>query len=157
MDKRIPWIQSKRHMKRTKNSRLCFKMFIISICIFAASFPLIRAITCPSSVSNSSATIVEQCSFQAYDSASIEWVASGLVSNSLFYLYKLSAASNDAAVRKVDSSGVQKWMASFQQWPSMKSLSVDASEQQVYLSTYSLQIIILILSASNGGIVAQHS
>ena len=45
----------------------------------------------------------------------------------------VSSTSINAAVRKVDVSGSQTWMAYFAFSPILKSLSVDAAEQSLYL------------------------
>ena len=77
------------------------------------------------------------------------------MSNSLYYLY-LVYTPNSAAVRKVDASGSQTWMASFAFQPITKSLSVDATEQSVYLASRENPIVVLRLAASSGSIVTQH-
>ena len=67
-----------------------------------------------------------------------------------------TSPSNNAAVRKVDASGSQTWMASFAFYPIVKSLSVDAAEQSVYLTSYENSLVVVKLLASDGSVVSQH-
>ena len=118
----------------------------------------VKTATCPSSVSSSAEITTEQCSFTGYTNTYTTYtygVVGGSVSNSLYYLYKLSLSGN-AAVRKVDASGSQTWMASFALTPLMKSLSVDATEQSVYLASKESPLVMLKLLASDGSVVSQH-
>ena len=71
------------------------------------------------------------------------------------YILSVYTPSN-AAIRKVDASGSQTWMVSFAFSPIVKSLSVDAAEQSVYLASRANPLIVAKLSASSGLIVSQH-
>ena len=51
--------------------------------------------------------------------------------NTYKYIYFVSTPYN-VAVRKVDASGSQTWITSFAFMPTLKSMSVDAAEQNVY-------------------------
>ena len=82
-------------------------------------------------------------------------MAVGPVSNSLYYVYYLSSPTS-SVVRKVDASGSQIWMASFAFYQILKSLSVDAAEQSVYLASKESPLAVLKLAASDGSIVSQH-
>ena len=64
--------------------------------------------------------------------------------------------SYSTAVRKVDASGSQIWMASLSIRPTVKSLSVDASEQNVYYASLTTSLIVLKLATSDGSIISQH-
>ena len=101
------------------------------------------------------ATTIEQGNFSGYTDTQNYGIAVGIVSNSFYYLYCLSTSFN-SAVRKINASGTQSWMASFAVDPISKSLSVDASEQSVYLAGLTNPLVVLILAASNGSIVSQH-
>ena len=57
----------------------------------------------------------------------------------------------------MDSSGTSVWLASIALYPSVKSLSVDASEQNVYFSGFVNPLVVLILSAGDGSIKNQHT
>ena len=67
-----------------------------------------------------------------------------------------STPSENVAVRKVDASGSQTWMASFAFFPIVKSLSVDAAEQSVYLASLTSPLVVLRLLTSDGSIASQH-
>ena len=95
----------------------------------------VQAASCPPSVPVSAGTTTEQSNFTGYNTYTFG-IAGGPVSNSLYYLYFLLSSSENAAVRKVDASGSQRWMASFAFKPIVKSLSVDATEQSVYLASF---------------------
>ena len=80
-----------------------------------------------------------------------------IISKSQLQPHILSVSlSGNAAVRKVDASGSQTWMASFALTPLMKSLSVDATEQSVYLASKESPLVMLKLLASDGSVVSQH-
>ena len=90
--------------------------------------------------------------FQTYDSKHISYFNKYLQQ----YILSVYPPLNNAAVRKVDASGSQTWMASFVFQPILKSLSVDAAEQSVYLASSINPLIVLKLAASDGSIVSQH-
>ena len=121
--------------------------------MLALSIYSVQTAACPPSVPSSAATITEQCSFSGKSSTKTYGAIRGSVSNSLYYLYWISA---DAAVRKVDASGSQTWIASFTFYPITKSLSVDAAEQSVYLASWTNTLMVLKLAASDGLIISQH-
>ena len=72
------------------------------------------------------------------------------------HILSVLTPSASAAVRKVDASGSLTWMASFALNPLMKSLSIDAAEQSVYLANNLIPLVVLRLSSSDGSIVSQH-
>ena len=152
----ISKIKSKRQVFQLKPPRLCFQTLMVCLWMLAASISSVQTATCPSSIPTSAATITEQCSFTGYITTKIYGIAVGPVSNSLYYLYRLSFPSDNAVVRKVDASDSQTWMASFGFYPTSKSLSVDAAEQGVYLSSFANPLVVFKLLASDGSIVSQH-
>ena len=60
------------------------------------------------------------------------------------------------AIRKVDSSGNQVWLASLAFELVEKSLSIDSSEQNVYIARNADPLLVFKLLASNGAILSQH-
>ena len=150
----IPKIKSKRKVLQLKPPRLCFQTLMVCLWVFVASICSVKTATCPSSIPSSAAMTTEQCSFAGYN-IQTSGIAVGPVSNSLYYLYFLYTPNN-AVVRKVDVSGSQTWMASFGFYPILKSLSVDAAEQSLYLASKENPLVVLKLTASGGSIVSQN-
>ena len=148
-------IKSKRQVLQSKPLRLCLQTMMMGLWVLAASICSVFAATCPSLVAYSAATTTEQYSFSGYSSIQTYGVAVGSVSNSLYYLHYLYP-SKYVAVRKVDASDSQTWMASFALWSIAKSLSVDAAEQNVYLTRVDNPLLVLRLAASAGSIITQH-
>ena len=146
-------MKSKQSIRQSKTSKLCFRIFITTILVLTAIISSVKTATCSSSVPSSAATTTEQCSFIGYDYTFTYGVVGGPVSNSLYYLL---FSPNSAAVRKVDASGSQTWMASFAFDLILKSLSVDAAEQSVYLASRTYPLVVLKLSSSDGSVVSQH-
>ena len=148
-----PKIKFKRQVLQLKPSRLYLQTLIMGLWVLAASISSVQTATCSSSVPSSAATTTELCNFST--TTYTFGIVVGPVSNSLYYLYALSSP-NGSVVRKVDVSGSQTWMASFAFWPIIKSLSVDANEQSVYLESFTNPLVVLKLAASDGSIVSQH-
>ena len=124
--------------------------------MLAASTCPVQTATCPPSVPHS-ATTTEQYSFTVNNLTQTLGVVGGQVSNSLYYMYYIySSLSGITGVRKVDASDSQTWMASFVFPPIGKSLSVDATEQSVYLASLTSPLVVLKLAANDGAIVSQH-
>ena len=149
-------MKPKQSIRQSKTFKLCFRIFITTIFVLTAKISSVKTATCSSSVPSSAAITTEKCSFDGYSTTYTYGVVEGPVSNSLYYLYRLDSGSNSAAVRKVDASGSQTWMASFAFWPILKSLSVDATEQSVYLASNENPLVVLKLLASDGSVVSQH-
>ena len=149
-------MKPKQSIRQSKTSKLCFRIFITTILVLTAIISSVKTATCSSSVPSSAATTTEQCSFDGYSITYTYGVVGGPVSKSLYYLYCLSSSSESVAVRKVDASGSQTWMASFPFYPILKSLSVDAAEQSVYLASWTSILMVLKLSSSDGSVVSQH-
>ena len=156
MADQIPKIKFKRQVLQLKPPHLCLQALMVCLWVLATSICSVQTATCPPSVPSSAATTKEQSSFSGFTSTQTYEVTAGPVSNSLYYLYYLSSSSSNAAVRKVDASGSQTWMASFALQPILKSLSVDAAEQSVYLASTTNPLVVLKLAASGGSIVSQH-
>ena len=156
MADKIPKIKFKRQILQLKSPRQCFQTLIVGLFMLAWSICSAQSATCPSSVPISAATITEQCNFSGYTTTQTSGIAVGPVSNSLYYLYSIYTPISTAAVRKVDSSGSQTWMASFALEPIAKSLSVDATEQSVYIASFTNELVVLKLATSDGSIVTQH-
>ena len=155
MADQIPRIKSKRLVLQLKPPHLCLQSLMVGLFMLAISIYCVQTATCPSSVPFSATTIIEQCSFSGFTAVRPYGVAVGPVSSSLYYLDQLSTPDS-AVVRKVDTSGSQTWMASFAFWPIVKSLSVDAAEQSVYLASNTNPIVVIKLAASDGTIATQH-
>ena len=149
-------MKSKQQVLQLKSPRLCLQTLMVGLCVLALSIYSVQTATCSASVSSSLATTTERYSFTGSPIVSAFRIVVGPVSNSFYYLYRLFSGSNSAAVRKVDASGSQTWMASFLFNPIVKSLAVDATEQSVYLSVRKTPLIVLKLDASTGALVSQH-
>ena len=149
-------MKPKQWIRKSKISELCFRIFITTILVLIAIISSVKTAICPSSVLSAAATTTEQCSLIGFTTTYTNGVVGGPVSNSLYYLYRVFSPSNSAIVRKVDISGSQTWMASFAFLPLMKSLSIDAAEQSVYLASYGNPLVVLKLSSSDGSVVSQH-
>ena len=156
-----PRIKFKWLVLQLKSSCFCFKTSIVGLWVFVLCICSVLAATSPPSEPYSAAATTEQGNFIGitYTDTYTNGIAVGSMSNSLYYLYSLyssSTLSSSAAVRKVDASRSQTWMASFSFWPIIKSLSVDAAEQSVYLASQTNPLVVLKLTASDGSIVSQH-
>ena len=149
-------IESKQSVLQSKTSRLRFQIFIVGLLMLSSRVSLVQTTTCPSSVPSSAKTTTEECNFIG-ESAYTVGVVGGPVSNSLYYLIYLDTL-NSAIIRKVDVTGSQSWMVSFSFsfHPIQKSLSVDATEQSVYLASQTNPLVVFKL-ASNASIVSQQA
>ena len=54
-------------------------------------------------------------------------------------------------------TGTLNWIAAFLFYPNVKSLSIDAAEQYVYLTSSTTPLTVLRLSSNDGSIVSQQS
>ena len=156
MADQISKIKSKRQVFQLKSPHLCLQTLIVGLFMLALSICSVQTAICSPSVPSSAGITTEQYNFSGYNQIYTYGLSDGPVSNSLYYVYRIFTTSNNAAVRKVDASGSQTWMASFDFWPIIKSLSVDAAEQSVYLVSYTTPLVVLKLAASDGSIVSQH-
>ena len=156
MADQIPKTKPKSQVLQMKCPRIIYKTLTVGLWVLYASICSVLTATCPPSVPFYAFTTSEQCSFSGFTSIQTYGVAGGPVSSSLYYLYRLATSSIKAAVRKVDTSGSQTWIASFAFYSTAKSLSVDSAEQCVYLAIVTNPIMVLRLATSNGAIVTQH-
>ena len=152
----IPKTKSKTQVLQLKAPHLCIKTLMVGLCVLALSICSVLTSTCPASVPSSAIRNSEQCSFSGYGFTQTFRVAAGSVSNSLYYSYQLNTPSASAAVRKVDASGSQIWMASLSFDPLVKSLSVDAAEQSVYIGSRTNPLTVIRFATSNGSVASQH-
>ena len=74
----------------------------------------------------------EQGSFTSSTTTYLVGAKVGPVSNSTYLMYKLTSSSQ-TAIRKTNENGTLIWMTGLSGNPLYKSLSVDATEQSVYL------------------------
>ena len=155
MARQISWINTKQQVFQFQISPLLFQTLIFTLFIMTASIPSVQSSKCPSSVPASAAMTIEKYSFSSYSTSPFGTIQ-GPVSDNLYFLYKLSSYGT-SAVRKVDASGFQFWVASFEFESSAKSLSVDAVEQSVYFSSFTSPLVVLRLSTTNGSVLSQHS
>ena len=155
MADQISKIKFKRLALQLKPPRPSLQTLMMGLWVLATSISSVQTATCPPSVPSSAATTTEQCSFTGFTTTWTQGVTVGPMSNSFYYLYLIASPAN-TAVRKVDASGSQTWMASFAFLPIEKSLSVDAAEQSVYLASLTNPLSVVKLAASDGSIVSQH-
>ena len=134
-----------------------FKMKIIAKLILIALFAmwLISSPTFAATCSSSSSLAItsQQETFSGYTSTSTFNVIYGSVSGSLYYLYNLLSNSY-SALRRVNASNSLVWMVGYQFYSLAKSLSIDSSEQYLYLLTRTTPIDWLQLQASDGSFVS---
>ena len=148
MAEQVLWIQSELSLIHLKKFRLSWKSFFISIWMLASSIWLIQGSICPNSVSSSLATTTDQYSFSGYREIQTVGVAVGVVSRSLYYMYKLTLA----VIQYCDCKGKWIrlsciWMSSFALRPNLKSLSVDSAETNLYFTSFMNPLLVMSLSA----------
>ena len=85
------------------------KAFLFLIVIFILYTKFTCALTWSPSVSALNAITSEQCSFDLYSATETYGVKYGLVSSSMYYMYRLSP-SDYVAVRRVSLDNSQVWM-----------------------------------------------
>ena len=156
MADQISKTKSKAQVLKMKLPRICLKALAMGLFVLVASICSVLTATCPTSVPSSAAIVIEQCSFSGYTSVEKFGIVGGPVSNSLYFSYRVSFPSENAVVRKVDASGSLTWMASFAFQPIMKSLTVEAAEQNLYLVSSTNPMVVVRMAASDGSIVSQH-
>ena len=150
-------MKSKQQVLQLKPPSLCLQTLMVGLCVLALSIYSVQTATCPASVSNSLATIIEQYTFTRCTYVVLTGVVASPVSNNMYYMYRLHiSASQYTAVRREDAFGSQTWVISFAFSLVYKSLAVDAAEQSVYLSANLYPMVVLKLAASTGAIVSQH-
>ena len=79
-----------------------------------------------------------------------------LILSKLIILKYLISSPSQTAIRKTGANGILNWMIGLTGYPSIKSLSIDAAEQSVYLWISTSGVYnsfgIISLSASTGSI-----
>ena len=130
------------------------KMNMLVVLMLACIIPFCYWSTCPSFNSNSFKITSEECSFSGYTTTKAYNVVYGPVSFSLYYMYFITTP-NGWAIRKVNQDGSLAWMAALSFSPIIKSLTVDSSEQYVYVASYTNPIDVIKLDSSTGSIVDQ--
>ena len=156
MADQISKTKSKAQVLKMKLPRICLKALAVGLCVLVASICSVLTATCPPSVPSSAAIVKEQCSFSGYTSVEKYGIVGGPVSNSLYFLYRVSFPNENAVVRKVDSSGSLTWMVSIAFTLVMKSLTVEAAEQNLYIIHSANPMVVVRMAASDGSIVSQH-
>ena len=139
----FPVLSSKKTWKMTK-----WSIILSILCLISTS----HWSTCPSSSSTSNTITSEQCSFSTYIFTETYNVVLGPVSASMYYLYYIRNPTN-WVIRKANSDGSSAWMAALSFYPTVKSLTVDTSEQYVYVAKYSNPLDVVRLGADTGAIV----
>ena len=152
----IPKTKSNAQVLQIKRPHICLKTLTVGLCVLVASICSVQAATCPPSVPFYATITSEQCTFSGFSNIEHYGVAVGPVSSSLYYSYRIYSPSNYSAVRKVNVSGSQTWIASFAFYSLVKCLSVDAAEQSVYLASFTNPLMVIRLAASDGSILNQH-
>ena len=142
------WAFSLLHSKKTQRITKKAVMLLILWLITTSYWS-----TWPSSNSASNTIASEQYSFTGYTHTATYNSVLGSVSGSLYYLYAIYDGSNHWAIRKVNSDGSFAWMASFSFPPIIKSLSIDTSEQHVYVASNANPLDVLRLGTDTGAIV----
>ena len=120
------------------------------------------AATCPSSTSSLTAISTEQFRFE-WDDIQTYGVVAGPVTNSLYYLNYVYQqgwwwyyGNEFTILLKVDAFGSQSWLFAYYQYPRMKSLSVDTTEQYVYYVRYNDYAKVMKIKTDNGTFESQH-
>ena len=109
---------------------------------------------CPSTVTSTSAIQNEGYSFSEFSKTKTLKIQFGSFSNWMYVLDYVSLSSDiSMVIRKVGPDNSVKWISSFANWPSLKSLSVDSQESYVYALPYSSKVTVLKLDANTGTLV----
>ena len=152
MAKQISRILSKWWVFEFNTPQLLFQTFMVILFVLIVSISSVETAIWPSPISSSSATTKQQCSISSTNTETYG-VTEGSVSKNLYFLYLINPSST--AIMRMNASGTQKWLASFAFYPILKSLSVDPSEKNVYLASWTDPLSVLWLDASDGSIVFQ--
>ena len=106
------------------------------------------------SATQTSAIMSQQYSYTISSDTRTYDALSGPVSNDLYLLDSLFSTPNYTVIRRESTSGSQVWMTALNMPPTVKGLSVDPSEQNIYVWKYSTQLDIIRLSSSTGALVS---
>lgn len=115
-----------------------------------------NAVTCSTPLTGLMSKSTETATILGYDYYSrLNRVVAG-TSNMLYSLIYISTPIR-AVIRKTDASFVQSWIVSFSFSPISKSLSVDSSEQNVFVASQTTPIVVFRISASTKAVNEQNS
>ena len=128
---------SLRYSKYWRHKIMKAFLFLIMILILYTKFTC--ALTWSPSVSTLNAITSEQWSFVSYSATETYGVKYGLVSSSMYYMYKLSP-SNYVAVRRVSLDNSQVWMTAVSYNPK-KGFAVDDLEVNLYFAINSILLM----------------
>ena len=110
-------------------------VILIEISMLNLLLPLCFSLTCPSSSSKSNVMSTEKFNFtNPLINPVVKRIASGPVSNSLYYMYSSSNTQPFTALRKVNKDNYAEWMISLSEKWIGRSLSVDSKEKSIYLA-----------------------
>ena len=93
MDDQVPRIQSDKCSTLMKCCSVNLKILIVSLCLLSASIPSVQTSTCPNSIPNSAEITTDQYSFNGYSQVRMYKVVAGPVTNSLYYISRISSSS----------------------------------------------------------------
>ena len=136
------------HFHNLKAIKISVLVILILICIIPASYWSI----CEASSSYSNAIISDQGIITSYKETQWDFVISGLISNSLYYLYFLNSPTN-SGIRKINSDDSLAWLVILPFEPIAKGLVLDADEKHVFVSSYTNILDVARLGSSTGSIV----
>ena len=103
----------------------------------------------PTSTSDSKAINTIKERFNSFANTFTFDIALGSISNGL-YIYYEAYSPYKSVIRKLDSSGNFIWMNGFEVQPLLKSLSIDSSEQNVYIGGLGNPLIVIWIRSSDG-------
>ena len=140
----IPVFSSKKKSKMITSAFLLIAFFI----------SVSQWITCPSSSPISNLITTEQCNFTGFSSTSVYSVLTGIISNSLYYMYGLSGSISGWTIRRINPDGSLNWMINISSFtPIMTGFSVDDNELYAYVANLANPLDVARLSAVTGGII----
>ena len=129
------------------------KHIILMLWIMLIFIRLWSWLTCSSSATVSNIIESSKCSFTGFTDTQIDAVVSGSISNSLYLMYFLFSPAN-AVIRKINQDNTVAWMTTTGKFgPTLKCLSVDLSESNVYFTSYTNSLSVWRLQTSSGAIV----
>ena len=124
----------------------------MKILIMFLVFNLCWTKTCPTTTTNSNVITSDQWSFTGFSTTRNYGVASGTVSKSLYISYAIYTPNN-GALRKVNPDDSVAWMTTIPFIPSVKSLTVDLYEQNVYFASWGGSLTVWRLQANTGAML----
>ena len=122
---------------------------LVQIFIFILSVNICFMASWPTSTSDSKAINTIKERFNSFANTFTFDIALGSISNGL-YIYYEAYSPYKSVIRKLDSSGNFIWMNGFEVQPLLKSLSIDSSEQNVYIGGLGNPLIVIWIRSSDG-------